>query len=62
MACFATDDGGWILVSNSEVLEGGASAVRFGADARPRAAYRILDGTTQNCSGGQHSVGHLALV
>lgn len=52
MACFATDDGGWILVSNSEVLEGGASAVRFGADARPRDAYRILDGTTQNCSGG----------
>jgi uncharacterized protein len=52
MACFATDDGGWILVSNSEVLTGGASAVRFGADARPRAAYRILDGTTQNCSGG----------
>jgi uncharacterized protein len=52
MACFATDDGGWILVSNSEVLDGGASAVRFGADARPRDAYRILDGTTQNCSGG----------
>jgi uncharacterized protein len=52
MACFATDDGGWILVSNSEVLEGGASAVRFGADAQLRSAYRILDGTTQNCSGG----------
>ena len=52
MACFATDDGGWILVSNSEVLEGGASAVRFGPDAQARAAYRILDGTTQNCSGG----------
>ncbi len=52
MACFATDDGGWILVSNSEVLDGGASAVRFGPDARPRDAYRILDGTTQNCSGG----------
>ena len=34
MACFATDDGGWILVSNSETLDGGASAVRFGADAR----------------------------
>jgi uncharacterized protein len=52
MACFATDDGGWILVSNSEVLEGGASAVRFGADGQLRSAYRILDGTTQNCSGG----------
>jgi uncharacterized protein len=52
MACFDTDDGGWILVSNSEVLEGGASAVRFGADGQLRSAYRILDGTTQNCSGG----------
>jgi len=52
MACFATDDGGWILVSNSEVLVGGASAVRFGAGAQLRSAYRSLDGTTQNCSGG----------
>ncbi len=52
MACFPAEDGGWILVSNSEVLEGGASAVRFDADAQPQAAYRILDGTTQNCSGG----------
>jgi secreted PhoX family phosphatase len=52
MACFATDDGGWILVSNSEVLTGGASAIRFGPDAQPRSAYRILDRTTQNCSGG----------
>jgi secreted PhoX family phosphatase len=52
MACFPADDGGWILVSNSEVLTGGASAIRFGADAEPHAAYRILDGTTQNCSGG----------
>jgi uncharacterized protein len=52
MASFPADDGGWILVSNSEVLTGGASAIRFGADARPQAANRILDGTTQNCSGG----------
>ena len=52
MACFAADDGGWILVSNSETLSGGASAVRFDATGRPRSAYRILDGTTQNCSGG----------
>jgi secreted PhoX family phosphatase len=52
MACFATGDGGWILVSNSELVEGGASAVRFGPDAQPRNAYRILEGTTQNCSGG----------
>jgi uncharacterized protein len=52
MACFPADDGGWILVSNSETLVGGASAVRFGRDGRIEDAYRILDGTTQNCSGG----------
>ena len=52
MACFPADDGGWILVSNSETLRGGASAVRFDLDGQPRSAYRILDGTSQNCSGG----------
>ena len=52
MACFPAADHGWILVSNSETLVGGASAVRFDADGRARSAYRILDGTTQNCSGG----------
>jgi secreted PhoX family phosphatase len=52
MACFPADDGGWVLVSNSETLVGGASAVRFDASGRVESAYRILDGTTQNCSGG----------
>lgn len=52
MATFPVDDGGWILVSNSEVGEGGASAVRFARDGSIADAYRILDGTTQNCSGG----------
>ena len=52
MASFPTDDGGWILVSNSETLAGGASAVRFDRRGRVRDAYRVLDGTTQNCSGG----------
>jgi secreted PhoX family phosphatase len=52
MACFPADGGGWVLVSNSETLRGGASAIRFDAGGRPEAAYRILDGTTQNCSGG----------
>jgi uncharacterized protein len=52
MACFPADGGGWVLVSNSETLAGGASAIRFDAGGRPQAAYRILDGTTQNCSGG----------
>ena len=52
MACFPADDGGWMLVSNSETLAGGASTVRFDAAGEVRSAYRILDGTTQNCSGG----------
>ena len=52
MATFPVDDGGWILVSNSETLDGGASAIRFGARGEIEDAYRILDGTLQNCSGG----------
>ncbi|HEU0019704.1 MAG TPA: alkaline phosphatase PhoX [Thermoleophilaceae bacterium] len=52
MATFPTDDGGWILVSNSETEDGGASAIRFDADGEIADAYRILDGTEQNCSGG----------
>jgi secreted PhoX family phosphatase len=52
MATFPLHDGGWILVSNSEVLDGGASAIRFARDGTIADAYRILDGTTQNCSGG----------
>jgi uncharacterized protein len=41
-----------VLVSNSEDFEGGASTLRFGRDGRVEDAYRILSGTTQNCSGG----------
>jgi len=52
MATFPTHDGGWVLVSNSETLEGGASALRFDRAGRVRSAYRILEGTSQNCSGG----------
>jgi uncharacterized protein len=52
MACFPTEAGGWVLVSNSETLRGGASAIRFDPAGRAETAYRILDGTTQNCSGG----------
>jgi len=51
-AAFRADDGGWILVSNSEELRGGAGALRFGRDGQIRDAYRILDGTTNNCAGG----------
>ena len=66
-ATYATPDGGWILVSNSEVPtpidlpiepaignpgEGGASAIRFAPDGTIADAYRILSGTTSNCAGG----------
>lgn len=51
-ATFRTRDGGWIVVSNSEDLQGGAGALRFASDGRIRDAYRILDGTVQNCAGG----------
>jgi secreted PhoX family phosphatase len=51
-ATFATDDGGWILVSNSETLAGGVGAIRFGRDGQIHDAYGILKGTTSNCSGG----------
>ncbi|CAN5586577.1 hypothetical protein BH20ACT2_BH20ACT2_12130 [soil metagenome] len=64
---FATDDGGWILVSNSEnpppaadlpavgaVLGGlgGASAIRFAADGSIVDAYPVLEGSRSNCAGG----------
>ena len=52
MATFPRHDGGFVLVSNSETLDGGASAIRFGLDGEVADAYRILSGTTQNCSGG----------
>jgi uncharacterized protein len=51
-ATFPAEGGGFVLVSNSETLEGGASAIRFGPDGEVRDAYPILSGTTQNCSGG----------
>jgi secreted PhoX family phosphatase len=52
MATFPTEDGGWILVSNSETLDGGASAIRFAPDGQIEDAYRVLSDTLQNCSGG----------
>jgi secreted PhoX family phosphatase len=52
MAAFPEEGGGFVLVSNSETFEGGASALRFAPDGTVEDAYRILSGTTQNCSGG----------
>jgi secreted PhoX family phosphatase len=61
-ATYSTDDGGFILVSNSENppdigvqtpgSPGGASAIRFQADGSIADAYRILSGTRVNCAGG----------
>ena len=53
-ATFATSDGGWVLVSNSELngTSGGVSSIRFAFDGQPVAAYRILAGTKWNCAGG----------
>ncbi len=54
-ATFATDDGGWILVSNSESLAAtgaGVSAIRFTKDGAIDSAYRICAGTNANCAGG----------
>lgn len=52
---FPQPDGGWILVSNSEVISrgGGASAIVFAADGTITRAYRILDRTSFNCAGGR---------
>jgi secreted PhoX family phosphatase len=52
MATFPEDGGGFVLVSNAEDFKGGAAALRIGPDGEVRDAYRILSGTTQNCSGG----------
>ena len=53
-AIFATDDGGWIYVSNSELPSklGGVGAVRFDPMGDVVASYSILQGTTSNCAGG----------
>ena len=53
-ACFATLDGGWVYVSNSERFggNGGVGAIRFASDGHIVDAYDILSGTQRNCAGG----------
>ena len=53
-ATFATDDGGWIYVSNSENSShnGGVGAVRFNSKAEIIKAYQICENTSMNCAGG----------
>jgi uncharacterized protein len=54
-ACYATEDGGWIYVSNSEVRnsQGGVGALRFDAEGEIVSAYPILVFTSINCAGGK---------
>lgn len=53
-ATFATGDGGWIYVSNSELSDvGGVGAIRFDSNGNIIDAYPILSGTSRNCAGGK---------
>lgn len=54
-ATFATDESGWIYVSNSELdnKTGGAGALRFNQQGEIVDAYSILNNTTRNCAGGR---------
>ncbi|MDO8209963.1 alkaline phosphatase PhoX [Conexibacter sp. CPCC 206217] len=52
-ATFAQADGSWVLVSNSESVPGGASALHFDRQGNVSAAYRICEGTSSNCAGGR---------
>lgn len=54
-ACFATGDGGWVYVSNSEMKnnKGGVGAIRFSSEGEIIDAYPILENTTRNCAGGK---------
>ncbi len=53
-ACFATQDGGWVYVSNSEMRSnaGGVGALRFDSNGEKVDAYSILENTSINCAGG----------
>jgi len=53
-AVFATADGGWIYVSNSELDNqvGGVGALCFNAQGEVIDAYSILSQTNRNCAGG----------
>ncbi|XOV89755.1 MAG: alkaline phosphatase PhoX [Pseudomonadota bacterium] len=54
-ACYDTEDGGWIYVSNSELSAGagGVGALRFNSAGTLVDAYPILQGTSRNCAGGR---------
>ena len=58
-ACFPAAGGGWLYVSNCEFAPngqipegGGVGVIAFDGDGEKVDAYRILEGTRINCSGG----------
>lgn len=52
-ATYATEDGGWIYVSNCELQDvGGVGALRFDAEGTIVDAYSIANNTSRNCGGG----------
>ncbi len=53
-ATFATEDDGWVYVSNSEQRSfgGGVGAIRFNAKGDIVDTYQILKNTSINCAGG----------
>ncbi len=52
-ATYPTLDGGWIYVSNAELVNiGGVGAIRFDSAGTIVDAYSILSGTSRNCAGG----------
>ncbi|MBL4711648.1 MAG: DUF839 domain-containing protein, partial [Gammaproteobacteria bacterium] len=52
-ACFVTNDGGWIYVSNSEIMHhGGVGAIAFDGNGEIKQAYSILVKSDRNCAGG----------
>ena len=50
---FATEDGGWIYLSNSEVnkQKGGVGAIRFDRLGNIISAYPVMTGSSRNCGG-----------
>jgi sugar lactone lactonase YvrE len=59
-ACFASDDGGWCYVSNSELPDrvfrqdtGGVGVLRFDPQGKLLDGYSILQNTYRNCAGGK---------
>ncbi|MEC9375935.1 MAG: alkaline phosphatase PhoX [Pseudomonadota bacterium] len=53
-ATFATVEGGWIYVSNSEGSNGsgGVGALEFDSEGVLIDAFQLLNGTSKNCAGG----------